>query len=275
MRRLISRSIPHTVLIVYVIIVLYPLFFILNSSFKGNSEITTNPWGIPENFSFDNYVKALSSSHMGQYFWNSIYIATISTVAAILLSTAIAYALTRMRFPNYSKIVYGILLLSLLIPPASLLIPLYIMIKDLGIYNTPLALIVPYTAFGIPLTTFVIAAFLKSVPNELEEAGVMDGLSAYGLLGRIVLPLMLPTLVTVFILNFVGNWNEYIMANLFLSSQSLRTLPVAVVSFADKFNMNYGALTAAIAISVIPVILVYALLQKQIIEGVTAGSVKG
>lgn len=275
MGKIFNKTIPHVVLITYVIIILYPLFFIFSSSFKGNSEIMTNPWGWPENFAFDNYVKALSSSNIGHYFWNSLYIATISTLCAILLSTAIAFALMRMRFPRCTKVVFSILLLALLIPGASLLIPLYIMINDLGIYNTPLALIVPYTAFGIPITTFIIAAFLKSIPNELEEAGVMDGLSAFGLLGRVVLPLTIPTLVTVFIVNFVDNWNEYIMASLFLSNQTLRTLPVAVVSFSDKFNMNYGALTAAITISIVPVILVYALLQKHIIAGISAGGVKG
>jgi raffinose/stachyose/melibiose transport system permease protein len=180
-----------------------------------------------------------------------------------------------MKFPTYGKWVYGFLLISLLIPPASLLIPLYIMVKDIGLYNTPLALIIPYTAFGIPLTVFVIAAFLKSIPRELEEAGVVDGLSIYGILGKIVIPLTMPTLVTVFILNFINHWNEFILANLFLSTQQLRTLPVAIVAFADQFNMNYGALTASITISIVPVIIIYAILQKKIIEGVAAGSIKG
>ncbi|UHA75505.1 carbohydrate ABC transporter permease [Paenibacillus sp. 481] len=270
-----KRIVPHLVLIPYVIIVLYPLFFIINASFKNNSEISLNPWGLPQSFSFDNYTNALSNSFIGTYFFNSLYISVISTVATILLATAISYAVTRMKFPRLSKLVYSLLLLSLLIPPASLLIPLYLMIKDMGMYNTPLALLIPYTAFGIPLTVFVVAAFLKSIPQELEEAGIMDGLSTYGILGRIIIPLTLPTLVTVFILNFISHWNEYIMANLFLSSDKLRTLPVAVVAFADQYNMNYGALTAAITISIVPVIIIYAVLQKKIIEGVTAGGVKG
>lgn len=270
-----KRILSHVVLLIYVVIVIFPILFVVLSSFKDNTEIFNNPWGLPARLSWDNYDNALSSAHIGRYFVNSLYISVIATTATILLSTAIAYAVTRMRFPSLSKLVMGLLLLSILIPPASLLVPLYMMIKDFGIYNTPFALMIPYAAFGIPLTTFVIAAFLKSIPTELEEAGVMDGLSTYGLLRRIIIPLTMPTLVTVFILNFISHWNEYIMANLFLSDQELRTLPVAVVSFADKFNMNYGALTAAITISVVPVIIIYGVLQKQIIEGVTAGSVKG
>lgn len=273
MRRI--QAVRHLVLLPYILVVLYPLYFVLISSFKGNSEIVLKPWNLPEKIDFFNYVNALSNNNIGRYFFNSLYVTTVSTTAGILLSLGIAFAVTRMRFPQLSRLVYGVLLLSLLIPPVSLLIPLYIMIKDFGLYNTPMALIVPYTAFGIPISVFIIAAFLKSIPRELEEAGIVDGLSVYGLLGRIVLPLTTPTLVTVFILNFMGHWNEYIMANLFLSSQSLRTLPVAVVSFMDKFNMNYGALCASVIISSAPVIAVYAILQRKIIEGVAAGSLKG
>ncbi|QGQ99069.1 carbohydrate ABC transporter permease [Paenibacillus psychroresistens] len=275
MGRLFPKCIPHIILMTYVIVVIYPLFFILTASFKINSNIILHPWGLPKPLIIQNYIDALSNNLIGRYFWNSLSVATIATALSILLAVTIAYALTRMKFPLFSKIVYGILLLALLIPPASLLIPLYIMVKDLGLYNSHLALILPYSSFGIPLTVFVIAAFLKSIPTELEEAGIMDGLSAYGLLGRIIIPLTLPTLVTVFILNFLSNWNEYIMASLFLSNQLLRTLPVAIVSFSDKFNMNYGALCASVMVSVIPVILIFIFLQKQIIEGVTSGSIKG
>lgn len=265
----------HLVLLIYVVIVVFPILFVIVSSFKNNTQIFDDPWGLPTSFNIKNYVDTISGGNIGFYFLNSLYVSTISTLGTILLSTAIAYGVTRMKFPNASKLVYGLLLLSLLIPPASLLIPLYLMIKDFGIYNTPWALIIPYTAFGIPLTVFIVAAFLKSIPTELEEAGIMDGLSTYGLLGKIIIPLTLPTLVTVFILNFIGNWNEFVFAFLFISNENLRTLPVAVVQFADKFNMNYGGLTASITISIIPVIIVFAVLQKQIIAGMTAGSVKG
>ncbi|OCT16314.1 sugar ABC transporter permease [Paenibacillus pectinilyticus] len=269
------RVLPHIVLLAYVIAILYPLWFVIVSSMKNNTELFDDPWGLPHRLDFSNYTNVLANSAIWRNFANSLFVGVVATCSTILLSTAIAYAVTRMRFKILNKIVYGLLLLSLLIPPASLLIPLYKMIQDFGLYNTHLALIVPYTAFGIPLSVFVISAFLKSVPLELEEAGVMDGLSTYGILGRIIIPLTMPTLVTVFILNFINNWNEYIMASLFLSSQELRTMPVAVVAFADKFNMNYGALTASIAISVVPVMIMYGFFQKSIIEGVTAGSVKG
>jgi len=269
------RWLSHLILIAYVMAVIYPLWFVISASMKNNTELFNDPWGLPAKLDFTNYANVMTNSEVWRNFLNSLYIGTVATCSTILLATAIAYALTRMQFKTMNRIVSGLLLVSLLIPPASLLIPLYIMIKDFGFYNSHFALIIPYTAFGLPLSVFVIAAFLRSIPKELEEAGVMDRLTTFGILGRIVIPLTLPTLVTVFILNFINNWNEYIMASLFLSSERLRTLPVAVVAFADKFNMNYGALTAAIAISILPVMLIYAFFQRHIIEGVTAGSVKG
>ncbi|MCU6710546.1 carbohydrate ABC transporter permease [Paenibacillus sp. J5C_2022] len=269
------RFLTHSLLVLYVLTVIYPLWFVVTTSMKNNTELFNNPWSIPAKLDFSNYVNVFSNGFIWKNYLNSIYVGTVATVATILLSTAIAYALTRMQFKRLNKLVYGFLLIALLIPPASLLIPLYIMVKDFGLYNSHLALIIPYASFGIPLTVFIVSAFLKSIPLELEEAGVMDGLSTFGLLGRIVIPVTIPTLVTVFILNFISNWNEYIMANLFLSNQELRTMPVTVVYYADKFNMNYGAMTASIAISVLPVIVIYAIFQRSIIEGVTAGSVKG
>ncbi|HEY2493720.1 MAG TPA: carbohydrate ABC transporter permease [Paenibacillus sp.] len=269
------KTIPHLFLLAYVFVILYPMFFLLNTSFKKNMQIDSDPWGLPQPFTLSNYTYSFSNSKIGIYFFNSFFISTVSTLLTIILAICIAYAITRMKYPSLSKYVYAILLLSLLIPAPSLLIPLYRMVNWLHIYNTPLALIIPYTTFGIPLTVFIIAAFLKSLPKELEEAGIIDGLSVYGLLGRIVLPLTMPTLVTVFILNYLGNWNEYVLANLFLSNDNLRTLPVAVVSFFNKYNTNYGALCASVMISIAPIILIYSILQKRIIEGVMAGSVKG
>jgi len=269
------QILPHLVLIPYMIVILYPLYFVLTASFKESAQIRLDPWGLPNSLNLEHYQNALSSNSIGKFFLNSLFVTTTSTVVGLILALTIAYAVTRMRFPKLSKIVYGVLLLSLLIPPVSLLIPLYILVKDLGLYNTYWALIVPYTAFGIPISVFIIAAFLKSIPKELEEAGIVDGLTVYGLLFRIVLPLTMPTLVTVFILNFLSHWNEYIFASLLLSSQELRTLPVAVVFFMDKFNFNYGAVCASVVLSAAPVILIYSILQRKIIEGVAAGSLKG
>jgi raffinose/stachyose/melibiose transport system permease protein len=275
MRIHITRTIPHFVLFIYLFITLYPLVWVFNSSFKKNKEIIDSPWALPQSFTFSNYINAWTGSKVSTYFINSLYISTLSALVAILLASATAFAITRLKFPAASKLISAILLLALLIPAGSLLVPLYMLLRQIHVYNTPFALILPYITFGLPLTVFIVSAFLKSIPGELEEAGIMDGLSAYGLLWKIILPITMPTLVTVFILNFLNNWNEFIMANLFLAKEKLRTLPVGMVAFQDQLNMNYGGLCAAMMFSIIPVIIIYSVLQNRIIEGVTAGSVKG
>ncbi|MCR8644063.1 carbohydrate ABC transporter permease [Paenibacillus sp. N1-5-1-14] len=265
----------HVILMLYVIITLYPVFWAFQNSFKTSAEVISHPFAIPTDFQFVNYINAWTSSKISTYFFNSLYISTLASVVSMVLAAMTAYAVTRMRFKTMSKIVQAFIGLALMIPGSFLLVPLFFLLNDMKIVNTHAALIIPYITFGIPLTVFVISAFLRSIPNDLEEAGVMDGLSAYGLFWRVILPLCTPALVTVFILNFLGNWNEFVMAQFFLTKETLRTLPVGMVAFMNSLNMNYSGLFASTMFSVIPVVVIYAILQEKIIEGVTAGSVKG
>ncbi|MVO99595.1 ABC transporter permease subunit [Paenibacillus sp. N10] len=271
----------HTFLLLYVFVTLYPLFWAFQNSFKKHVDIVESPFSLIRNFTVDNYINAWSSSNIGRYFMNSLYISTFSSIVTIVLASMTAYALTRMVFPKMNKVVTAVFLLAIMVPAGSLLIPLYKFIltitNNLGIklYDTHWSLILPYIAFGLSLSIIIIMAFIKSLPKELEEAGVMDGLSIYGLFTRIVLPLMTPAIVTVFIINFLGHWNEFVLANVMLSKENLRTLPVAMASMNNGLSMNYGSLLAATMFSIIPVVIIYAILQEKIIEGLAAGSVKG
>lgn len=271
-----KSGINHFVLLAYLVIVLYPFLFVLFSSLKqDNLTIAANPFGFPGEFYWENYVNAWINAKISTYFFNSLYIAVVCSVVSILLGAMASFAITRMRYAKVSALVFSLILLGMLIPNNSLLLPIYLLIRKLGLLNTHWALIVPYIANAIPFTVIILAAFMRSIPREIEEAAVMDGLRAQGLFARIILPLTLPALVTVFIINFLGNWNEYLLANYFLSEDSLRTLPVGMVGFRDEYQTNYAQMSAGIVFSVLPVIIIYAVLQKQIIEGLTAGSVKG
>jgi raffinose/stachyose/melibiose transport system permease protein len=267
---LLRRVFPHAVLLIYIGLILFPLGWTLNSSFKTNKEIITAPWSFPTDLSLSNYWNAWTGAHVGHYFMNSVINSTVSAIVSLALGTATAYALTRMSFPRLSLVLKRVLLLALLVPAASLLVPLYMLLRSLHLYNTPLALILPYVTLGLPWTVFMVSSFLTSIPNELEEAGIMDGLSIYGLLWRVIVPISIPSLFTVFMLNFLTSWNEFIMANLFLTKEKLRTLPVSMVAFYDQLNMNYGSLCAAIMISMIPVVVMYLILQKGIMENIKA-----
>jgi raffinose/stachyose/melibiose transport system permease protein len=279
--RSVKKSIPHIILLGYLIVILYPFLFVLFSSVKSdNQAIASNPFGFPSSFHFENYYEAWVNAKISVYFINSLYIATLCSIVTIVLSSMGAFAITRMRYWKISKGMYQFILIGMLIPGNALLLPIYIMLKDMVVFGQPIlgthmALILPYTANAIPFTVIILAAFMRSISSEIEEASVMDGLSAKGIFLKIILPITVPALVTVFIINFIGNWNEFLLANFFISTDELRTLPVGMVGFRDIYNTNYAQMSAGIVYSIVPVMIIYAVLQKQIIEGLTAGSVKG
>ncbi|MBN2983181.1 carbohydrate ABC transporter permease [Cohnella algarum] len=272
----VKKTIPHVVMMAYVVVILLPFLFVLLSSFKANNtEIATRPFGLPTVWEFGNYKEAWVKANINVYFFNSLYLSLSSAVVGVLLAAGTAFALTRMKFVRASGWIYQFVLIGMLIPGNVLFIAQYLLVRNLGILNTHWSLFLPYTAGALPLSVLLISAFMRSIPNELEEAAIVDGLSAPGLFFRIVLPLTVPALVTVFIVNFLGNWNEYLLANFFLSKDSLRTLPTGMVGFRDAFQTNYALVCTGIVFSVVPVLVIYAFLQKKIIEGLTAGSVKG
>ncbi|MFE0559875.1 carbohydrate ABC transporter permease [Paenibacillus lautus] len=274
--RAIKKLIPHIFLMAYLLVILYPFLFVLFSSVKvDNQSIATNPFGLPSTLVFDNYVNAWVNAKISTYFWNSLYIGVLSACLSILFAAMLAFAVTRMRYNRISAIVFQCILIGMLIPNNSLMLPIYGIMRQLDILNTHMALILPYVANAIPFSVIILAAFMRSLPGEIEEAAVIDGLRSGGLFARIIIPLTVPAIVTVFIINFLGNWNEFLLANYFLSNDELRTLPVGMVGFRDAYNMNYAQMSAGIIFSVLPVLIIYAVLQEKIIEGVTAGSVKG
>ncbi|KWX70759.1 carbohydrate ABC transporter permease [Paenibacillus jilunlii] len=276
MARSLKKGIPHAALLGYLVVVLFPFLFVLFSSVKkDNNAIALNPFGIPKEFVFNNYVEAWVNAKISTYFFNSLYISILSSVVSILLASMFAFAVTRMRQGKWNKLLFSLVVIGMLIPNNALMLPIYTIVRKLHILNTHWALIIPYIANAIPFTIIILAAFMRSLPGEIEEAAVVDGLKAPGIFARIIVPLTVPAMVTVFIVNFLGNWNEFLLANYFLSNDELRTLPVGMVQFRDQYQMNYAQMSAGIVYSVLPVVIIYAILQEKIIEGVTAGSVKG
>ncbi|WP_020620462.1 carbohydrate ABC transporter permease [Paenibacillus daejeonensis] len=274
--RTVKQTIPHVFLMGYLLVILYPFLFVLFSSVKtSNQEIAASPFGWPSAIQWDNYINAWVNAKISTYFFNSLYIGILSACLSILFAAMLAFAISRMRYHRTSALLFQLVLLGMLIPNNALLLPIYGMMRQLDILDTHLALIVPYTANAIPFTVIILTAFMRSIPGEIEEAAVMDGLRPAGLFAKIILPLTIPAIVTIFIINFLGNWNEFLLANYFLSNDALKTLPVGMVGFRDAYNTNYAQMSAGIVFSVLPVMIIYAILQEKIIEGVTAGSVKG
>ena len=222
----------------------------------------------------ENYPQAWVASSIGRLYWNSIYISTVSMVLTVAISALAGYGLGRMRFVGRGA-VYALVLVGLTIPLQIALIPLFINLRALGLINTPLALIGPYTGFGLAFGTYIMKGFFEGLPRELEEAARLDGAGELSIFARVMLPLTRPALATVAIFLFLQNWNEFLFALTFITEGRLRTLPTGIYALlSSEFYGNYPILAASLVLFSVPVLALYFVFQQQFIEGLTAGALK-
>nr|WP_247741213.1 carbohydrate ABC transporter permease [Cohnella sp. LGH] len=270
----IGRGLINVGLTLYAIVTLYPLFWLFTSAFKTNEEFDSRPFYLPEVWHWDNLTKAWDVSAMGISLINSTIVTIAALVLTLLLGALAAYVLARFQF-RLKAFFMGLFLLGMLIPIHSTLVPLFIMLKKVSLLDTYWSLILPYTAFELPLAIFVTAAFLMSIPKEIEEAALIDGTGYWGIFFRMMLPLSLPALSTVAILGFLRFWNDFAFALIFISKPALKTVPLSLSVFATGYSTDYKLTMAAMTIAVIPTIIAFLMFQEQIMKGMTAGAVKG
>jgi len=261
-------------LIGYALLTLYPLYWLFTSAFKSNQDFFTNPYGLPKAWMTENLFRAWELGNMGRAMLNSTVVTLTAVVLTILLSVLAAYVLSRFEF-RFKKIVVVLFTTGLLIPIHSTLVPLFIMMKNIGLLDTYGALILPYTAFELPIAIFLAMAYMSSIPREIEEAAMIDGSGWWGIFGRMILPLCTPIIATISILAFLRFWNDFSFALVFINTQALKTLPLSLSLFSDGFGTDYSLTMGAMAIAVIPTIVAYLILQEQIMKGMVAGSIKG
>ncbi|RXZ82051.1 carbohydrate ABC transporter permease [Paenibacillaceae bacterium] len=261
-------------LLLYAAITLYPLYWLIISAFKTNKEFFNRPYAWPLEWQMSNIVRAWELGNMGRAMFNSAVVTVVSLVLTIVLGTLAAYVLSRFQF-KFSGLLKGMFLLGMLIPIHSTLVPLFIFMKKIGILDTYWALILPYTAFELPIAIFLALAYLASIPREVEEAAMIDGNGWWGVFGRIIFPLCLPVISTVAIIAFLRFWNDFSFALVFINTQALKTLPLSLSLFSDGFGTDYSLTMGAMFIAVIPTIVIYLIFQEQIMKGMVAGSVKG
>jgi raffinose/stachyose/melibiose transport system permease protein len=222
----------------------------------------------------ENYPRAWVATKIGQLYWNSFYISTVSMVITVAISALAGYGLGRLHFFGRGAI-YTLILFGLTIPLQIALIPLFANLKALGLLNTPFALIGPYTGFGLAFATYIMKGFFEELPKELEEAARIDGANEFRIFGMIMLPLTRPALATVAIFLFLQNWNEFLFALTFITQESMRTMPTGIYALVStEFYGNYPILAAALTLFSLPVLALYFLFQQQFIEGLTAGAIK-
>ncbi|MCM3272716.1 carbohydrate ABC transporter permease [Paenibacillus elgii] len=269
----ISKTVILLLLAAGVVVILYPLSWMLASSFKSYDEIFGSVWGLPSKWLFSNYATAWSKG-VANYFVNS-GIVTISTIAGVvLLASLCAFGLSRYSF-KFDRAALLFVMGGMMLNPQVCLVPLYILLQQTHLHNTLLALILPYIAFRLPLIVLLIRSYFLGVSKEIEESAKIDGCTAFQIYWRIFMPMSTPIILTSTILIAYYAWNEFLFAIIFIDSEKYKTIPAGLMSFKDALSTDWGVLLAGLVMSALPLILLFIFMQKYFIRGIAAGSVKG
>lgn len=265
----IARIFIWSFLLGLVVVVVYPLLWMVMNGFKTNTELFGNPFALPVDWSWENYANAWNRGVSG-YLATSVLVTVTSTVTTVFISAWAAYGLTRVKLP-FGGLTAGFILGGLMLAPTVALVPLVKMFQSLGLYNTFWALLILYTAFRIPFTTFLIRAYMIDLPREVDEAAEVDGASRWTTFWRIILPMSKPIIISTVILHVLFSWNEYLFAMVFTSGTDVQTLPVGLTSLMSKHGTDYPVVFAGMVIAAVPVVALFFICQRYFIKGLSEG----
>jgi len=265
----------HASLIVWVVIVCLPLVWVLISSFKTTKEVFASPFNLPANWNFDNYVSAWTTAGIGTYFFNTVIVVTSALVIVMVLGAMCAYVLARFEFKG-NKFIYYMMLAGLAFPIFLAIVPLFFVLKSFGVLNTLPGLIITYVAFALPFTVFFLYAFFKALPQEVAEAAAIDGAGPWRIFFQIMLPMARPGMASVAIFNFLGLWNQFLLPVALNTKDGNYVLSQGMAKFASQagYAVDFGALFAAVVITVAPVLVVYIIFQRQLQGSVSPSLLK-
>ncbi|MDI3501800.1 MAG: maltose transport system permease protein [Thermoanaerobacter sp.] len=267
------NGIKFFALSIFLVLYIFPFFIVLINSFKERKEILESPLNLPSVLNLSNYIDAFTKMNYMHAFLNSLIITAFSVFLITLLSSMTAYIFVRKKW-KFNQFMFFFMVASMIIPFQGIMIPLVKIYGSIGMMNSKWALIYMYVGFGASLAVFMYHGFIKSIPLELEEAATIDGSSQLQTFFKIVFPLLKPVTTTIAILDILWIWNDFLLPYLVLMAPEQRTLPLSVFYFYGTYTIEYGPAMAALMLATIPVIIVYLLMQKQIIEGVLKGSIK-
>jgi multiple sugar transport system permease protein len=253
----------------------FPILWILATSLKTETELTRRPitW-LPDDPTLANYLRAFAEQPLLTYILNSVIVATLSTLLSILVAALAAYALARLRIPGRSLVLATLVAVSTF-PLITLMVPLFQLMRTLGILNTYLALILPYAVLNLPVCTLVLTSFFQGIPQDLENAAMIDGCSRLGALWRIIMPLAAPGVFTAAILAFVNAWDEFLLALSFTSSQAMRTVAVGITLYQGEYAFPWPLISAALIVALVPIAVLIASFQERVVGGLMQGGLKG
>ena len=274
-RKAIAALAAYVVLTLALVLILFPLIWMFLSSFKGQTELFARDTTLfPKVWTWENYVNVWQNTPFPLYFWNSFYIAALTTVFTVAIAIYASYATARLEFRG--RRAFGLMLLiTQMFPHIMLVLPLFSIIRTLGLFNTHASLIIAYTAFSLPFSIWMLRSFFAAIPAEMEDAAAVDGASLLGTLHKVILPLAGPGIAAVAMYTFIQAWNEFLFALVFLQSQNLRTLPLGLASFQEEFTFRWDLMMAGGSIVSIPVLIFFLFMQRFIVQGLLGGAVKG
>lgn len=277
-RFLLKRALYHLVMILFCFVMIYPILWLFSASFKSHQELIHNPGSLlPHPVVLTNYAdgwRGFGGTTFKTFIGNSLFVCTLSTVFQVSSSALVAYGFSRIVFRG-RKLLFSLMIVTMLLPAQILLIPQYILMNGFGWINTYLPLLVP-TLFGLPFFIFMIMQFIQGLPVELDEAAAIDGCNKYSTFFRILLPLLKPALITAVIFSFYWKWQEFLEPMLYLQNVKKYTMPIAMNLFSDPSSVtNWGAIYAMSIVSMIPVFLLFLFFQKYLVEGIATSGLKG
>lgn len=272
-RNVLYRSLQMIVVVIGLLLFIFPFVLLLISVFKSNSEITSNPLALPTTYNFDNFTNAFIKMNYLSGFINSLLITLFSVILIAIFAAMTAHYLVRYKSKT-NQYLFFLMVASMIIPFQALMIPLVKIYGTLNLLDNKWSLIYMYVGFGVSLAMFIYHGFIKSIPLELEEAAHMDGCTPLQTFFKIVLPILIPTSVTISILNVLWIWNDFLLPSLVLISPEQKTLPLSTYSFYGTYTADYGPLMAGLLLTMLPVLIVYLFAQRVIIQGVMQGAIK-
>ena len=274
--KLIGGFFMNLVLWIFSLSCIFPLVWMLYSSFKEKRAFNADIFGLPKSPTLINYIRILTNKdyHLGESMWNSVRTTVLSIVLIVLFSYVVGYILARVRF-KLNRVLYAMFLMGMLIPVHSLLVPIYVVFRNCGLSNRWFTLLLPYVSFGLPMGIFLVEGYVKGIPVSLEEAAAIDGSTFSKTLFQVILPICKPILVTVAIIQVFSCWNEFSFALVLIKSVGLQTVPLALTQFKGQFASDYPKQMAAMLITMAPIVVLYFAFSKQIIKGMVSGAVKG
>jgi raffinose/stachyose/melibiose transport system permease protein len=264
----------HGVLSAASLLVLGPIVYVLIASFKSIPEIFGNPYGLPEDWAWQNYTNAWQEARIAVTLSNSVVVTLVALIASTFLAALIAYGLSRRERP-LAMLLYTLFVSGMLIPVQMIVLPLFVLMRDFGLLGTLLSLILPYTAMGLPIGVLILTPIIATLPRDLADAARIDGAGEFQVFLRVILPLLRPGLASVLILNGVWMWNEFFIPLVLATKADTQTLPVGIVSFVGTYSTEWGLIFASVVIATVPAVIAYVTMSRQFVAGMTAGAVKG